>query len=144
MVAVLVIWGTVAYKFVNGLSPDVAEIAPQDLNVSFLPKISVKVDTFSIKNIERDPFLGTLNFNNKGKSTSANTQKKVTSNFPNVTYGGVIKKQDLSDQVFVVNINKNQYLLKRGQIVDSVKLIRGNTNAIVVRYNNISKTIKRQ
>lgn len=144
LATVLAVWGTIAYKFVNGLSPDVSEIARQDFDVSFKPKTNIKSDTFSIKNVERDPFLGTLASNKKRNTSSVNTTTKAIGNSLRITYGGIIKKQNSSDQVFVININDNQYLLRKGQVADSVKLVKGNTKEIVVRYKNKSQTIKRQ
>lgn len=144
LATVLVVWGTIGYKFVNGLSPDISEIAQQDFDVTFKPKTNIKSDTFSIKNVERDPFLGTLTSTKKRKVSSKKTTPEPKVNSPIITYGGIIKKQNSSDQVFVVNINENQYLLKQGQVADSVKLVKGNTKEVVVRYNNKSQTIKRQ
>lgn len=143
MGAVLAIWGTIGYKFVNGLNPSASEVITQDVAVSFAPKTNIVKDTFSIQKLERDPFLGTVS--SKKRSNSVNTSKpRVVENSPRITYGGMIKKQSSSDRVFVININENQYLLKQGQIADSVKLVRGNVKEVTVRYKNKTQTIKRQ
>jgi len=143
--AVLAIWGTIGYKFVNGLRPSPSETIQQDFTMSFNPKTNTKIDTFSIQNLERDPFLGTLS--SKKISTFPNRNKptpKVKEYSPIITYGGMVKKQSSSYRVFVININDNQYLLKQGQTADSVKLIRGSDKEVIVRYKNTSQTIKRQ
>ncbi|EGV42112.1 hypothetical protein BZARG_384 [Bizionia argentinensis JUB59] len=142
--AVLAIWGTIGYKFMNGLSPSLPEIKSQDFTASFTPKANVEIDTFSIQNLERDPFLGTLQSKQR-KSFKNTTQStpNATDNSPKITYSGMVKKQNSSNSVFVININENQYLLKKGQKVDSVKLIRGNDKEISVRYKNTTQTIKR-
>ena len=145
LAAVLGVWGTIAYKIVNGLSPEDTKQTEQTFDVSFQPKTKVTVDTFSIQNVERDPFLGTLSAsktNNKQKTTKKSNQI-VTKNQPKITYAGLVKKQTTADKVFVVNINNQQYLLKQGQTADSVKLLRGNTKEITIRYNNQTKTITR-
>lgn len=145
LAAVLGVWGTIAYKIVNGLSPEDTKQTAQTFDVSFQPKTKVTVDTFSIQNVERDPFLGTLSTsktNNKPKTTK-NSNQIVTKNQPKITYAGLVKKQTTADKVFVVNINNQQYLLKQGQSADSVKLLRGNTKEITIRYNNQTKTITR-
>ena len=36
-------------------------------------------------------------------------------------------------------MQKNQHLLKKGQSIDSITLIRGNKKTIVVRYKNQQK-----
>jgi len=146
LVVVLGIWGTIGYKLINGMSPDTAEVNQENFDVKFNPKTNTEIDTFSIKTIERDPFLGTLSNNRKkGKSVSnRKASKKVPENQALVTYGGLIKKQNSSERVFVININNNQYLLKKGQIADSVKLVNGNEKTITIRYRNKNRTIKRQ
>jgi len=144
LAAVLGVWGIIGYKIVNGLSPDISEITEQEFTTTFKPKANTEAEKFFIQNTERDPFLGTLVNKRKSLSTSKTNKQKSLENLPVITYGGLVKKQNTSDQVFVININNKQYLLKKNQVVDSVTLIRGNAKEIVVRYNNKSQTIKRQ
>lgn len=146
IVCVLGVWGTVAHKLINGISPKQPKLAPENLDQSFNPKTPVKQDSFTIEEAFRDPFLGTLA---PLQSKRQVKNSKISNNIPPVyqpilTYGGLIKLQSASDKVFIVNINNNQYLLKKGQIADSVKVLRGNDKEIVLRYNNKSLTIKRQ
>ena len=145
LAAVLGVWGTIAYKIVNGLSLEDTKQTEQTFDVSFQPKTKVTVDTFSIQNVERDPFLGTLSTsktNNKPKTTK-NSSQIVTKNQLKITYAGLVKKQTTADKVFVVDINNQQYLLKQGQTADSITLIKGNTKEITIRYNKQTKTIPR-
>ncbi|WP_290698288.1 hypothetical protein [Lacinutrix sp.] len=146
LVAVFGLWGTVAYKIFNGLNPEVLEIDTQEFNNTFKPKTIVESDTFSVKNVKIDPFLGTLYSNKKNNTTSKKIKPKVSNNknLPKITFSGLIKKQNTTDQVFVLNINNRQYLLKKGQIADSVTVVSGNTKEVVVSYNSRSLTIKRQ
>lgn len=128
------------------MSPDIAEVNKENFDVKFNPKSNTEIDTFSIKTIERDPFLGTLSVDRK-KAKSVPNRKASNKNLENealVTYGGMIKKQNSSELVFVININSSQYLLKKGQIADSVKLVNGNEKTITIRYRNKNRTIKRQ
>lgn len=146
LVAVLGIWGTIGYKIINGLNPKQPLRPTQNIDVSFNPEKHIKQDTFSITEVDRDPFLGTLS-RVKAKTTaksSLNQTQKKTNYQPVITYSGLVKKQNASDQVFVVNINNNQYLLKKGQIADSVKLLKGNSKTITVSYKKKSLTINRQ
>ena len=145
MAAVLGIWGTVGYKIINGLNSDELVASEEIQNVKFTPKTIAEADTFFIHDVDRDPFLGTL----AKKKTNNNTKSSIKVVQPQtpsiaISYGGMIKKQKTKDQVFVVNINNKQYLLKKGQVVDSVKLVRGNAKEIIINYNKKSQTIKRQ
>ncbi|WP_407556479.1 hypothetical protein [Winogradskyella sp. 4-2091] len=142
---VIAVWGTIGYKILNGVSPNLAEITQDEFDVSFNPKTNIEIDTFSIENIERDPFLGILrNKKNKTSTKLARLIKNEKDNSPLIVYSGLIRKQNSSGLVFIVNVNKNQYLLKKGQSADSVKLIKGNEKEITIRYRSKNKTIKRQ
>lgn len=143
MVAVLIVWGIVGYRIYSSLNPDVPEITNQDIAFTFNPKKSVEVDTFSIQIMNRDPFLGTIK-QKQNTTTNRNTTTSPQLQWPQLSYGGVIKKQNTTTQVFVVNINNNQYLLKKGQSVDEVTLLNGNSKEIVVRYKSYNKTIALQ
>ena len=59
LATVLIVWGVIALKINTGLQPidDFKAVEPQ--NQSFRPVV-LKVDTFSIQKVDRDPFLGTL------------------------------------------------------------------------------------
>ncbi len=143
LVAVLGIWGTLAYKIVNGLSPDEVEVTVLNFDIAFNPKQPKQIDTFSIKAIERDPFLGTL-ASKKNASMSTKKVSVIKSNvvMPSITYGGLIQKQGSNSKVFVVNIDNRQYLLKRGQTVNYVKLLNGNNSSITIRFNGKNHTVK--
>ena len=135
----------IGYKIWSGLSPDITETAIAEYNMSFNPKKAKTIDTFSVQTLERDPFLGTLSKPNNVVKRSAPNQKPIeTELLPSITYNGMLKKQSASDQVFVVNINASQFLLKKGQTADSVKLVNGNDKEISIKYRNKLLTIKRQ
>ncbi|MCD2260794.1 hypothetical protein [Psychroserpens luteolus] len=146
LAAVLGIWGTIGYKIINGMSPDDTIIQENDFDLSFNPKINDETKTFSIETLDRDPFLGTLSNNQKERTTTTVLKSTPESidNSPLIIYNGLVKKLNSIDQVFIVSINGNQYLLKKGQTADSIKLIRGSEKEITIGYRNKSQTIKRQ
>lgn len=137
LIAVLGIWGIIGYRIITALNPEIPEAISQDFAVNFNPKTNTEVGTFSVQTAHRDPFLGTLTVQRNTNSRNTN-RKKI--NWPPISYLGVIKKQGATKQVFVVNINGQQHLLKLGQRMDSITLIRGNAKAIVMRYKIQQKT----
>jgi uncharacterized Zn ribbon protein len=143
LVAVLVIWSIIGYKIYSSLNPELPEVVLNDAEAVFNPKTGIEIDTFSIKTTDRDPFLGTLT--KKSNKTASlkqnNTTKQEDSNWPQITYGGVIKRQNSNEQVFVVTINNTQYVLKKGQKVDNITLVKGDNASITVRFNNTQKII---
>ncbi len=127
------------------ISADETPKTIENFNSTFNPKPIISKDTFSIQSVNRDPFLGTLT----KKVHNVPTVKKLKSTqpvrpFPSVTYNARIKKADAKASLYIVTINNQQYKLKKGQLVDSVKLVSGSSDAILVSYKNQSKTIKRQ
>lgn len=146
LAAVIGIWGVIGFKIVNGLSSDdISEVRQENFDVTFKPKVYTKIDTFSIQTLNRDPFLGMLSKRGRNRvdAPSSKSNHSPIEHKLDISYSGLVKKQNTSSQVFVVNINKNQYLLKKGQITDSVKLISGNDQEILVRVNNNNYKIKR-
>ena len=143
LVAVLVIWSIIGYKIYSSLNPELPEVVLNDVEATFNPKTVIEVDTFSINALDRDPFLGTIT---KKSNTTASlkqnsTIKQEDSNWPQVTYEGVIKRQNSSEQVFVITINNTQYVLKKSQKVDNITLVKGDNTSITVRYNTTQKII---
>jgi len=144
LVAVLGLWGTIAYQVLSALSPKEPSVASENISVDFSPK-KTKIDTFSITQVKRDPFLGKLSKSphkatrSKGKTI---TKKNDADNpWPQIQYQGMVKKQGATSEIFIITINQQQYLLKRNQELENVKLLRGNAKEIVVRFNKEIKTV---
>ena len=115
----------------------------QGVEVVFNPKTNTVVDTFSIQISKRDPFLGTLLVKKKPiKRTSKKTIKKEVISIP-LLYHGSVSKQDSKTKVFIVSINGQQHLMKLGQTINEVTLIKGNSKDIVVTYKGLKKTIQK-
>ena len=136
LVLVIAIWGTIAYKIVSALNPELPEIQQQSFATNTNYKVDTKLDTFSIKTVNRDPFLGTL-LKKKIKKT---IKKKKSIHWKPVTYQGIIKQNQTKQQIFIVTINGTQCLLKKGQSKDSITLVNGNTKTVTMRYKNQSKS----
>jgi hypothetical protein len=145
IVAVVAIWGAVGYQIISGVNTDNNLPQDNDFNLSFKPKTELETKTFAIEVQERDPFLGTLRAQ-KVKTTvkKSNYKPKPKKEMPQVTYTGIIKRENGKNPVFIVNILNKQYRLKKGQVADSIKLVKGDAKSIVVRYKSETKTIKRQ
>lgn len=144
LAAVLGIWSIIAYKFFNGIHPDVPSVKQESVLTTFNIDIQEKADTFLIETAYKDPFLGTLNKpkTKKAKPLSNKPDKKDEPQFPNIVFNGVIKDQN--NQIFIVAINGTQYLMKQGHTLNGVTLISGNDKAIQIRYNNKNATISIQ
>ncbi|WP_299112272.1 hypothetical protein [uncultured Winogradskyella sp.] len=135
LILVLAVWGTIGYKIISALNPDLPDIQQQDFAVNTNYKLDTKIDTFSIQTVNRDPFLGTYL---KKKSKKKTKIKRKETQWKPVHYYGIVKKD--KNQMFIVTINNKQYLLKKGQTKDSITLVYGTTKSITMRYKNNSRT----
>lgn len=139
--AVICIWGYIGYKIISKLNPNTPKYTNEKTTVSFTPNHAAKIDTFSIQIVAKDPFLGTLTRRKNKTASSKGSKHKKTTSSHTIIYKGLIKKQDSKNQIFVIDINNKQYLLKKNQVADSVKLIKGNAKEIIIRFNNKTQTI---
>lgn len=143
LVVVLGIWGVIGYKIWSGLNPEIPEVKQQDIAVSFNPKTNKVIDTFSVQTFSKDPFLGTLSLKQKNRSSIAKSSTKIKSSviWVPVLYHGAIAKQNSKEKVFVISVEGQQYVLKIGQEIKGVKLIRANSKEIIVSYKGVKQTI---
>lgn len=138
--AVAGIWGTIIFKVVSGINPDIPEIPTVKNIAEFNPKPVTQTESFTISDVERDPFLGTLIKKKQSKSKrikKSNPSEVVIT--PNINYAGIVKNG--KDQVFILTIDSQQYLIRKGQTIKNVKLVSGTSKQIVVRFNNTNSTI---
>ncbi|MEO8934108.1 MAG: hypothetical protein ABI295_07350 [Xanthomarina sp.] len=139
--AVLSIWGTIAYKFFSAYNPVAPVLDKKDTVLAFKPLIK-ETDTFYIQELERDPFLGTIKKNSSIKNTyTVGVKRKDTIQVPKMSYLGSLKKQQSKDQIFALNINDEQFLVKRGQTVESVSILQADSRKMVVRFQNQTITL---
>lgn len=134
------VWGTIGFKIWEGLQTDNSKVIVQNKIESFIPKKAIEVDTFSIKEVVRDPFLGTIKKKEKPKAVQA---PKLVEWLP-IVYNGVLKNNKTGQHVYVLKINNKEQLLKIGNVVENVKLLRGTSKAVVVSYKGQQKTISYQ
>ncbi|WP_422106024.1 hypothetical protein [Winogradskyella sp.] len=137
LVLVIGVWGTIAYKIVTALHPDMPKMQQQEFVVNTNYKVETAVDTFSIRKVNRDPFLGTYMIKASPKKTRV---KKQTLLWKPIQYHGIVKNG--KNKLFIVSIDGKQHLLKKGQTKDSVKLLNGNAKSITMRYKTSSKTFR--
>ena len=139
LVVVVAIWGTIGFKIWSGLSDKVSEQIVQNSLEEFRPKRAVETDSFSIGEVSRDPFLGTIK---KKATTPRKRAVRQPIKWMPIIFNGVIKNTKTRQQVFVVQINNTEHILKKGNQVEGVTLIKGNPKSIVVKYKGALKTIE--
>jgi hypothetical protein len=140
ILAVLSIWGTIGYKFFSTYNTEAPVVDKQNTVMAFKP-LTKKTDTFTIQQLQRDPFLGTIK--RKPSTTNKDGTKKLkdTIQVPQMTYLGLLKIQRSNDQIFALNINGEQFLVKKGQTVEKVKIVQADSRKMIVKYQNKTITL---
>lgn len=144
LAAVLAIWGIIGFKIMSTLNPEAPEVKKQDEMVVFTPKSHTVKDTFSIRPAQRDPFLGTL-YAKKQENPAPRTPKpKEAFVWISITYHGTVSKQDSKEKLCILSINGQQHIMKIGQEVQEVKLVKASNTEILVNYKGQRKTVPKQ
>ncbi len=150
---VLCLWGTVLYRYVNQYFIKNEPLAVANTkNFSAKDEI-LKKDTFELKTIVRDPFLGS--YAGVGKQTMRSKrvlpkkEKKETPKvtykalFPNVRYFGYIKSIDnKAQETALLSIDGKFLRLHLNENRDGLKITTLTKDSIKVSYNKESKWVR--
>lgn len=134
---VIAIWGIIGYQIYSAFLDEDVTATTIKTEVAFKPIQVEKSDTFMLPVFERDPFLGTLK-NTPKKTTNIKRNKAPIDFLKNVDidYKGLIVNSNNSETIYVVNYNKVQYLLKKGQEVLGLKILSGTDNNLKIKLSN--------
>ena len=135
VVAVISIWGYIAYKMYASLNPEDAIIMPQNQIADFKPEKIKEIEKFTINANYRDPFLGKLFTEKKSKKRNTSIKKKPIVVFPPIIYNGLIRPKESGRPIlFLITINNQQQFLSVGKQIDGVKLLKGNDKEISILF----------
>lgn len=143
---VLIVWGILGFRIVKTISPDETAAPAISTNKEFRPLETGKKDSFGILANYRDPFLGTLP---KSPSSNKRINKSTKNKKPslpdkNITYSGWVNDRSTKEKIFFLDVDGQQLMLTKKQKQEGVQLLSGNEDKIRVRYNGLTKTIKRK
>jgi hypothetical protein len=150
ILAVLGLWGTVAYKTVNQyffpkeLVMNTTQVN-SELNVNQINK-----DTFQLEKITRDPFLNIQDrvVELKPKKYFPKVKAIVIpkpieiKNWPFVAYYGYIKSKGKDKELVLVKINKKLYKLRKEDQVEEVTVKKIYGDSIELAFNKERKIIR--
>lgn len=135
---VLLIWGSLIYRFFSFSSPQEIEVPVQEFKVK--PLVFKQRDTTPINVNYRDPFLG-ISYAPQSQSvnkTKAKAKKVVKEKepvlWPTIVYKGIVSDTKDKIKVFMLIINGKTCLMKKGNTEEEVFLKQGDRNAVYVKY----------
>jgi len=134
---VVLIWGLVIYKIVDAFSSEDMTMLKNTPSTFKAPEVHEK-ETFALLPIQSDPFLGTMYHKPKAKKTThRNIRQEIV--WPSINYEGFISGTTKKTTVFMLNINGQQHLVKKGDILQNIKVIKGNQENLKLKYKGQTK-----
>ncbi|MBI5541224.1 MAG: hypothetical protein HY951_14255 [Bacteroidia bacterium] len=150
---VVLIWGTIAYKFLTYVNTDEDEILTQNTPKQKNEQNTI-TDTFQLVASYRDPFLGksvVTNVQNTNQSSQriikTEKQKEIPKiekkaiSWPKLIYLGIIVNQKSKNQTSILKINGKDFIIHQGNIVSEVEIIKLYNDSVTVKYSEDFKTI---
>ena len=154
IVFVLILWGTIVYRYVNNYFYSQSSIIEEEYNQYSLIKIN-KRDTFSLANLNRDPFLGKTTKKYKPQSVNNNSSAKISNKtikpisskipttIPTIEYFGIIKSSSKKDEMIIVKINNTVKKMRLNSEFEGVKVYKVFKDSILISFNYKTLSIKR-
>lgn len=142
--ATFVVWGLIIYRIIHGMNSE--NDTPVSYAISAVAKTEIVADTFSINPVYRDPFLGKRVERRTEPETpkpKAVVQPAVVQaiQWPAVVYGGMIKNQKLNKEMIMVQIDGQEYIMKKGETINGVTLKTAFKDSIEVNFSKEKKII---
>lgn len=138
---VLIIWGLLIWRIVGAFSEEVYSLPPAPITLSSPHNIILK-DTFSLLEVDRDPFLN-ISYKKQGPIKKSAVVKTKEVEWPSISYLGLVTETGVSSGIHIVKINEQQFLLKPGNEAEGVKLLRTNGNTVSLAYRGTRKEFKK-
>ena len=85
--------------------------------------------------------MGTLLIKKKPEEKPKVKPKSDPFVWPSIVYNGTVSNQNSKEKISVLTINGQQHIMKVGQTMNGVKLLRANNKEILISYKGTKKTI---
>ncbi len=147
------VWGTIFYKFIAGLT--VENVQTENI----IPKRtryreSILSDSFALFANYRDPFLGKSAFSSNENYTPIRTifrpkvvkkaeviPTKAPIDWSFIKYFGIIKNKNSGKEVALVSIHGKEYMASTNAVLESLSIISFSKDSLNVLYQGEKKTI---
>lgn len=152
IIIVLALWGTVLYKYVNRFFGN-DEIINFNEQQFLIPIATIEKDTFELKTLARDPFLGKTLVKKESSTIIKKTiirpvLKKIpepipTKPFPIVQYYGYIKSQDKNQKLILLKVNDQLKRVRLNDNIDGLIVKQIYKDSVKVSFGKIEKSISK-
>ena len=151
IIAVLGLWGAVAYRFINNYFADEHANSSQR-SITASNTLMVRRDTFEMHALERDPFLNTYRTSapvrsqrrytaqsTKAKPNNSSMRAMTEAPWPEIQYFGYIKSGN-SNEVAVIKIDGKLQRLRKGEIKQGILVNSVFRDSVIVHFNKEKRT----
>lgn len=142
LVAVLFIWGLIGYQIYKRLNPSASPLEVTPFSTSFIPEKKVENSYYKLAGNYRDPFLGKFAEKKKKIVKKRIVKMKPTIHFPYLIYNGIIEGNQ--SKSYILTIDNQQQILKLGDTISGIKLLRANSKEAIVSFKEVKKIIPLQ
>lgn len=143
LIGVIAIYAAIVVRFYM-LSNDRDSVVIGETPIgAFTPTLYETKKEFTLDTNYRDPFLGTVS-KRRRKISRTQSPEGITDEilFPDVTYLGIISDAKSSTKVLSLKINNREYVIREGTSQDSLYVISGTREKLIVSYKGRRKEIK--
>ncbi|KAA3624119.1 MAG: hypothetical protein DWP94_04320 [Flavobacterium sp.] len=139
---VVVIYALVFFRVFDSCSSD--SVNNQKLSApTFTPPKSNPKEKFDLLPVEKDPFLGTAYRSSVPENIEPSKRVNNVIKWPNIEYLGLVSDNNSTSRVFIVKVNGQQILMRKGDVVEDVRVIRGNNSYLRLSYQGQIKEFER-
>lgn len=147
----LLLWGIIIYKIYTVVGGNHDDQQTEHQKYTSNESTGIISDTFSIHSGYRDPFNEGKVIQNKTPHAEINTKapeakqvpKTLITSWPQISYSGMIKNQNSSKQLALIQINGKTVSMKIGDVVDGVQLSKVYRDSIEVKLGKEKKFISK-
>ena len=145
----LIIWGMIVFRIIGHLRGP-AEDAAVDQEPFTADLRHPSGDTLILLVNYADPFLdhrlpsslGSLPGSNvSGRRSQIQGQPAIV--WPEIRYEGIITNKNSKNTLYLIQVENSDHMIRPGDTIGKIKLIRANADSISVQMNNHMKWIKR-
>jgi hypothetical protein len=148
IVLVIAIWGGIFYRiFVAYDSENTAVVPVRKAKV--IPAVAeIETETgYSLSANYRDPFLGAAarvieKSDSKQLSPKKKVKEEVKIDWSFVRYLGTIKNSATRKKLILINVRSRDYTVSEGENAGDIKVLKNNSDSILVSYQGKVKWIK--
>ena len=131
---VVIIWGILIFKIVDAFRPDDVNFKQGVVSSFKAPSVKEK-EQFNLKAVESDPFLETPYTKSSKKNKTSIKRVENETPWPSIQYLGLVSDNNSKSKIFIVSINGQQQLLGTGETTQDVKVIKGNSESVTLKFN---------